>query len=136
MIRKEIGMSCSTIDRVRYLAQSTPMIRGTAPFVIALPKLVPFFSWKNSPKNQLIHIGIMIQSSSEFWTGAAKMSSQSLKKCQMNVSAVRIAVKKGMAYFEQRLYLNVLMTWRDNYLFKSHPWHLLADAVQRAISND
>src|SRR3989338_3764969 len=70
----------SEISLYKYLAQSTLASIGITPFPMAFPKLVPCFSIKNSVKNQLIHIGIMIQNISGSCKGAAKIDSQCKNK--------------------------------------------------------
>ena len=74
-------MAPSEISLYKYLVQSMLASIGITPLPIAFPKDVPYFSIKNSVKNQLIHIGMIIQNISGCLNGAPKIESQYEKSC-------------------------------------------------------
>ena len=87
----------SVISLYKYRVQSTLVSIGITPFPIALPKVVPCFSIKNSVKNQFIQIGISIQNISGSSNGAAKSESQCKNKSHNEEKTKPIMLKKLIA---------------------------------------
>src|SRR3989338_1595956 len=95
-VRCQLLMILSEKNLMLLLLQSIETHKIIMALLIALPKLVPFFSWNKSAKIQFKYVGIIIQSISRFVNGAANRdphilrSSQKYKAIAVSIAGILI----------------------------------------------